>query len=43
VEKSSTGSGRTIEKAMFIRATLQRVFRALTDPSELEKWFVSKA
>jgi uncharacterized protein YndB with AHSA1/START domain len=28
---------------MFIRATLQRVFRALTDPSELEKWFVSKA
>jgi uncharacterized protein YndB with AHSA1/START domain len=32
-----------IEKAIFIRATPQWVFRAFTDPSELEKWFVSKA
>lgn len=30
-------------RALFIRALPERVFRALTDPSELEKWFVGKA
>jgi uncharacterized protein YndB with AHSA1/START domain len=35
METSTTERGRTIEKALFIRA--------LTDPSELEQWFVNKA
>jgi uncharacterized protein YndB with AHSA1/START domain len=43
MESSTPGSGRTLEKALFMRATPERVFRALTEPSELEKWFVSKA
>ena len=30
-----------IEKALFIRTIPERVFRALTEPSELEQWFVS--
>lgn len=36
-------TGRTIEKEIFIRATPERVFRALTDKAELEKWFVKEA
>jgi len=36
-------SGRTIEKELFIRATPERVFRALTDKAELEAWFVKEA
>ena len=35
--------GRTLEKEMFINASPQRVFRALTEPAELERWFVQKA
>lgn len=35
--------GRTIEKELFIRATAERVFRALTVAGELERWFVSAA
>jgi len=34
-------SGRTIEKEIFIRATPERVFRALTEKAELEAWFVN--
>lgn len=30
---------RTIEKEVFIRASPERVFRALTDPAELSRWF----
>jgi uncharacterized protein YndB with AHSA1/START domain len=36
-------SGRTLEKELFINATPQRVFQALTEPAELERWFVQKA
>lgn len=36
-------SGRTIEKEIFIRATPERVFRALTEKADLEKWFVKEA
>lgn len=43
METMTPGSSRAIEKALFIRATPERVFRALTDPSELEKWFASHA
>jgi uncharacterized protein YndB with AHSA1/START domain len=43
MEATTPGSGRTLEKTLFIRATPERVFRALTDPSELERWFVGKA
>ena len=35
--------GRTLEKEAFIKASPQRVFRALTEPAELERWFVQKA
>ncbi len=34
METSTPGNGRTIEKALFIRATPQLVFRALTEPSD---------
>jgi uncharacterized protein YndB with AHSA1/START domain len=36
-------SGRTIEKELFIHATPERVFRALTEKAELEAWFVKEA
>jgi uncharacterized protein YndB with AHSA1/START domain len=36
-------TGRTIEKEIFIRATPERVFRALTEKAELEAWFVKEA
>jgi uncharacterized protein YndB with AHSA1/START domain len=35
--------GRTIEKELVIRAAPDRVFRALTDAGELERWFVTAA
>ena len=34
---------KNIEKEPFISATPQRVFQALTDKSDLERWFVQKA
>jgi uncharacterized protein YndB with AHSA1/START domain len=34
---------KTITKKLFIKATPERVFKALTDKSELEKWFVQIA
>ncbi len=34
---------RAIEKDFFIKATSQRVFQALTEQAELERWFVAKA
>ncbi|MHB8645376.1 MAG: SRPBCC family protein [Thermomicrobiales bacterium] len=36
-------TGRTIEKEIFIRATPERVFRALTEKADLEAWFVKEA
>lgn len=36
-------SGRTLEKELFIKATPERVFQALTEKAELERWFVQKA
>jgi len=35
--------GRSIEKELFIKATPERVFRALTEKEELERWFLRKA
>lgn len=36
-------TGRSIEKELFINASPERVFRALTDKEELEHWFLRKA
>ena len=35
--------GRSIEKELFIKATPQRVFQALTEKEVLERWFLVKA
>jgi uncharacterized protein YndB with AHSA1/START domain len=35
--------GRTLEKEVFIKASPERVFQALTEKAELERWFVQKA
>ncbi len=35
--------GRTLEKELFIKASPQRVFQALTTQEELERWFLVKA
>jgi len=42
MEKTNTDS-RSIEKELFIKATPQHVFLALTEPAELERWFLVKA
>ncbi|HEX4204555.1 MAG TPA: SRPBCC domain-containing protein [Ktedonobacteraceae bacterium] len=34
---------RSIEKELFIKATPERVFQALTEKAYLERWFVKKA
>jgi len=36
-------SGRVLEKELFIKATPERVFRALTTKEDLERWFLTKA
>ena len=36
-------SGRSLEKELFIKATPERVFQALTKKEDLERWFVKKA
>jgi uncharacterized protein YndB with AHSA1/START domain len=36
-------SGRSVEKERFIKATPQRVFQALTEKADMERWFVKKA
>jgi uncharacterized protein YndB with AHSA1/START domain len=35
--------GRSLEKELFINATPERVFQALTEKEDLERWFVQKA
>jgi uncharacterized protein YndB with AHSA1/START domain len=35
--------GRSLEKELFINATPQRVFQALTEQADLECWFVKTA
>jgi uncharacterized protein YndB with AHSA1/START domain len=35
--------GRTLEKEVFIKASPQRVFQALTTREDLERWFLVKA
>jgi uncharacterized protein YndB with AHSA1/START domain len=35
--------GRTLEKELFIKASPQRVFQALTTKEDLERWFLTKA
>ncbi|GLV60854.1 transcriptional regulator [Dictyobacter sp. S3.2.2.5] len=35
--------GRTLEKEVFIKASPERVFRALTTREDLERWFLVKA
>ena len=42
MEKTNSG-GHSIEKELFIKATPQRVFQALTEQAELERWFLVKA
>ena len=42
MEKTTT-NGRSIEKELFIKAIPQRVFLALTEQAELERWFLVKA
>ena len=36
-------TGRLLEKELFIEATPERVFQALTKKEDLERWFVQKA
>jgi hypothetical protein len=40
---STTTTGRRLEKELFIRATPERVWRALTEKAELEQWFLTEA
>ena len=42
IEKT-TLRGRSLEKELFIKASPQRVFQALTEKADLERWFVQKA
>ena len=35
--------GRTLEKELFIKASPERVFQALTTKEDLERWFLVKA
>ena len=35
--------GRSLEKELFIKATPERVFQALTTKEDLERWFLVKA
>ena len=41
--EKTNADGRSIEKERFIKATPQRVFLALTEQAELERWFLVKA
>lgn len=43
LQREGTLTMTTITKAQFIKATPARVFRALTEKSELERWLVQKA
>ncbi|MGI8855593.1 MAG: SRPBCC family protein [Thermomicrobiales bacterium] len=43
METMTPHTGRMIEKEIFIRATPERVFRALTEKADLEAWFVKEA
>ncbi len=36
-------TGRSLEKEIFIKASPERVFRALTEKEEFERWFLVKA
>jgi uncharacterized protein YndB with AHSA1/START domain len=42
MEKTNRSS-RSIEKELFINATPEHVFRALTEKEDLERWFVQEA
>src|SRR5690242_18367562 len=42
MEKTNLSS-RSIEKELFIKATPERVFQALTEKEDLERWFLKKA
>src|SRR5579862_846745 len=42
MEKTNLSS-RSIEKELFINAPPERIFQALTEKEELERWFVQKA
>ncbi len=43
IMEKTTRNGRSLEKELFINATPQRVFQALTEKADLERWFVQKA
>lgn len=42
-ERKSTMETKTITKEQFIKETPERVFKALTEKQELERWFVQEA
>jgi uncharacterized protein YndB with AHSA1/START domain len=41
--EKATVTGRSLEKEIFINASPERVFRALTEKEELERWFLMRA
>ena len=41
--ENTNHSRRSIEKDLFIKATPRRVFQALTEQAELERWYLTKA
>ena len=43
MDRGAPKIGRTVEKEVFIRASAERVFRALVDKADLERWFVTRA
>ena len=43
IREKTHPSGRSLEKELFLKATPQRVFQALTEKEELERWFLTKA
>jgi uncharacterized protein YndB with AHSA1/START domain/DNA-binding MarR family transcriptional regulator len=43
IMENPTQSRRVVEKDVFIHATPERVFQALTEKAELERWFVQTA
>lgn len=41
--QTTSASGRTIEKKLYIAAAPERVYRAFTTKEDLERWFVTRA
>lgn len=43
MDRATATIGRTVEKELFIKASVEQVFRAITDPVELGRWFGQQA